>query len=81
MIVFTQSKEVLNGKSARPLKKEVRRGGVSFLACMQKRKEGRKERKSFAGKWVKRVQSIQDRTGGGVLLLFKCCDEPELADC
>jgi hypothetical protein len=71
-------------KSARALKKEVVRRGSEFLlfSCMQKRKqgrkEGRKETKSFASKWVKRVQCIQERTG---VLLFPCCDEPELADC
>ncbi len=47
-------------KSARPLKKEVLRGGVSFLlACKKGRKEGRKERKSFGGKWVKRYNPFK----------------------
>jgi hypothetical protein len=60
--VFTQSKEVLNAKSARPLKKRFcLRGGVSFLACQKGRK------KIICRQVGKRVQSIQDRTG--VLLL------------
>jgi hypothetical protein len=46
------------------------------LHAKKGRKEGNKETKSFAGKWVKKVQCIQDMTG---VLLFPCCDEPELA--
>lgn len=54
-------------KSARPLKKEVLRRGVSFLlACKKGRKEGKKIICRQVGK---KVQSIQDRTWGVLLLL------------